>query len=89
LRQVTADAFLVLLRKAADTTAPPSPIRSSAIPDSLDTALSLTCVFNCSFRDLTLFGRELEIDDGLIPPEISQLCYRDEDMKSTLQQQPE
>lgn len=88
LRQVTADAFLVLLRKAADTTAPPSPDCSSAIPGSLDTELSLTTIFNCSFHDLTLFGRELGIDDGLIPQEISQLCYRAEDMKSTPQQQP-
>jgi hypothetical protein len=89
LRQVTAEAFLVLLRKAANTAAPRSPSLSSAIPDSLDSEPSLSRVFNSSFHDLALFSRELGIADELVPPEISQLCYRDEDMKSTLQQQLE
>ncbi len=89
LRQITAEAFLILLRKAANTVAPRSPSLSSTIPDSLDPESSLDNVFNCSFHDLTLFSRELGIDNELVPQEISQLCHRQEGVQSTLQQQSE
>jgi hypothetical protein len=88
LRQATAEAFLVLvhkvLRQASDqgrTDLNPAPLsslltsRSSALPGSIDIGPSLASVFNCTFHDLTLFGSELGIYEGQIPPEISQFCH--------------
>jgi hypothetical protein len=70
LRSTTAEAFLILLKKVAHTTNDPA-------LGSTDTQPSLAVVFNCSFDDLTLFGRELGIAEEQLPQEIHLFCHKE------------
>lgn len=58
LRRVTADALLLLVNKVLQAHG-----KSTPIP-----------VFNCTFLELTLFGRELGIREEQIPETIRLLC---------------